>query len=241
MQDGVPLPSRRTRRILVTLLILLLILLPLYLWPLRGGPGGLPGASALPGATGDPRSAAAVARIPSEVWDALMGYADAPLPSAPPTRPPRTPRNLTMIAQVEEIPGPGDDEGVDPPALARAMLTRLEPSEPSNGNPGSGDAASAPEEFLADSPYAGPGTGNLSSAFAPGGHFNPNLGPWPGGGPGGGPRFSIPGPTLDPGAAGDLAPTPEPATLVLLGSNLALLGAAAWKRRRRRLEAPPAG
>lgn len=237
MQAGAPLPSRRTRRILVTLLILLLILLPLYLWPLRGGPGGLPGASALPGATGDPRSAAAVARIPSEVWDALMGYADAPLPSAPPTRPPRPPRNLTMIAQVEEIPGPGDDEGVDPPALARAMLTRLEPSEPSNGNPGSGDAASAPAEFLADSPYAGPGTGNLSGAFAPGGHFNPNLGPWPGGGP----RFSIPGPTLDPGAAGDLAPTPEPATLVLLGSNLALLGAAEWKRRRRRLEAPPAG
>lgn len=234
MQDGVPLPSRRTQRILVTLLILLLILLPLYLWPLRGGPGGLPGASALPGATGDPRSAAAVARIPGEVWDALMGYADAPLPSAPPTRPPR---NLTMIAQVEEIPGPGDDEGVDPPALARAMLTRLEPSEPSNGNPGSGDAASAPAEFLADSPYAGPGTGNLSGAFAPGGHFNPNLGPWPGGGP----RFSIPGPTLDPGVPGDLAPTPEPATLVLLGSNLALLGAAAWKRRRRRLEAPPAG
>jgi len=49
MQDAESLPSRRGWRGLIALLILLLILLPLYLWPLRGGLRGLPGASALPG------------------------------------------------------------------------------------------------------------------------------------------------------------------------------------------------
>jgi hypothetical protein len=102
MQNGEPLPSRRGRRILIALLILLLILLPLYLWPLRGGLGGLPGASAVPGSVHDPRSAAAVARIPGDVWDALMGHVDALPPSLPPTKPPR---NLTMIIQAEEFPG----------------------------------------------------------------------------------------------------------------------------------------
>jgi len=81
MQHAGSLPSRRGRWILIALLILLLILLPLYLWPLRGGLGGLPGASALSGSVRDPRSAAAVARIPRDVWDALMGHVDAPPPS----------------------------------------------------------------------------------------------------------------------------------------------------------------
>lgn len=238
MQNAEPLPSRRGRRILIAFLILLLILLPLYLWPVRGGLGGLPGASALLGSVHDPRSAAAVARIPGDVWDALMGRVDAPPPSPPPTKPPR---NLTMITQAEEFPGSGLDQD------AGGMLAHLSgSSDLSDGTPGGADTPSAPVDFLADSPYGGPGggtgTGNPWSGFAPGGYPGlGNLGPWSGGGPGGGPRFSSPGPTFDPSNPGALEPTPEPATLVLVGSNLALLGVAAWKRRRRRLETAPIG
>jgi hypothetical protein len=127
------------------------------------------------------------------------------------------------------------------------MLAQLSgSSDLSDGTPGGADTPSAQVDFLADSPYGGPGggtgTGNPWSEFAPGGYPGlGNLGPWSGGGPGGGPSFSIPGPTFDPSNPGALEPTPEPATLVLVGSNLALLGVAAWKRRRRRLETPPIG
>ena len=246
MQDAEPLPSRRGRRGLIALLILLLILLPLYLWPLRGGLGGLPGASALPGSARDPRSAAAVAQIPGDVWAALMGHAHAPPPSPPPAKPP--PRNLTMIASADGIPGGGLDESEGggtlpdgPSSLARGMLAQLGSSDLSDGSPGSGDAPSAPVEF-ASTPGGGTGTGNAPSGFGPGGYPGlGNLGPWHGGGPGGGPRVSGLAPPLDPGDPGDLAPTPEPATLLLVGSNLALLGAAAWKRRRRRLGTPSIG
>jgi hypothetical protein len=240
MQDAEPLPSRRGRRVVIALLILALILLPLYLWPLRGGLGGLPGASALPGSVRDPRSAAAVARIPGDVWDALMGHTDAPPPSPPPTKPPR---NLTMITQVEEIPGSGLDQGAggtplsdSPSSLARGVLAQLGgSSDLSDGNPGGTDAPSTPY----GGPGGGTGTGNPPSGFGPGG--NPslgNLGPFNGGGSGGGPRLTSLGPTFDPGDPGAPEPTPEPATLVLVGSNLALLGVAAWKRRRRRLGSP---
>ena len=62
----------RGRRIAIALLILLLIALPLYLWPLRGGGAGLPGAAALSGLPRDPRDATAVAHLPADVWDGLM-------------------------------------------------------------------------------------------------------------------------------------------------------------------------
>lgn len=236
MQDAERLPSRRGRRVLIALLILLLILLPLYLWPLRGGLGGLPGASALPGWVRDPRSAAAVARIPGDVWDALMGHVDAPPPSPPSTKPPR---NLTMITQAEELPGRGLDQDAGGVSLARGMVAQLGgSSDLSDGTPGGADAPSAPVEFLADSQSSGPGgapgTGTPWSGFGPGGYLTPgNLGPMTGGGSGGGPRFSSPGLTFDPSNPGALEPTPEPGTLVLVGSNLALLAVAVWKRRRR--------
>ena len=245
MQDAEPLPSRRGRRGVLALLILLLILLPLYLWPLRGGLGGLPGASALPGSVRDPRSAAAVAQIPGDVWDALMGPTHAP-PQSPSPAPP--PRNLTMFTSAEGIPGSGlpgrgldDDAGGTPllessATLARGMLAQLGSSDLSDGSPGGGDALSAPTE-LESTPGGGTGTGSAPGGFGPGGYpGGGDLGPWPGGRPGGGPGH-VPGlaPPLDPGGPGDLAPTPEPATLLLVGSNLVLLGAAAWKRRRRRL------
>jgi hypothetical protein len=250
MQDAEPLPSRRGRRVLIALLILLLILLPLYLWPLRGGLGGLPGASALPGSPRDPRSAADVARIPGDVWDALMGRVDAPSPSPPPPTPPR---NLTMITQAEQF-GSGLDQDAGGAPLsessssrARGMLAQLNgSSDLSDGTLGGAGTPSAPADFLSDSPHGEPGggagTGNPWSRFAHSGSTGlGNLGPWSGGGAGDDPRFSIPGPTFDPSNPGALEPTPEPATLVLVGSNLALLGVAAWKRRRRRRETPSTG
>jgi len=233
MQDAESLPSRRARRGLIALLILLLILLPLYLWPLRGGLGGLPGASVLSGAARDPRSAAAVARIPGDVWDALMGPTAAPPPTPPPTRPVR---NLTMITRGEGIPDSGldEDEGGMLLSLVRGGLAQIASSELSNGSPGGGDAPPSPVEFLASNPGGGIGTGNAPSGFTSGGYPGlGNLGPGNGGGFGGGPHSSSPVPTLHPGDPSDLAPTPEPATLALVASNLALLGVAAWKRRRR--------
>jgi hypothetical protein len=243
MQDAEALPSHRARRGLIGLLIVLLILLPLYLWPLRGSLGGLPGGSVLPGSLRDPRSAAAVARVPGDVWDALMRHPAVPLPP-PPTKPLR---NLTMITQGEGIPGVALDEGAggtplsdDPSSLVRGMLAQLGPSELSDGNSGGGDASFPPAEFLGSNPDGGTGTGNPPSGFSSDGYPGlGNLGP-NGGGSGGGLRSWSRGPTFHPGDWGDLAPTPEPATLVLVGSNLALLGVAAW-RRRRRLGIPAVG
>ena len=219
-------------------MVLLLILLPLYLWPLRGGLARLPGA-ALQGAVGDPRSAAAVAQIPADVWDALMGHTGTP-PSLPFLKPPR---NLTMITRDEGSPRGGLDEGAGgtpsdtAAAFARGMLAQLGSADLPGGNPAGGDTASAPGEFSTSSPDGA--SGGPSSGFGPGGYpgFG-NLGPWPGGGSGGAPHLTILGPTFDIGDPGTLQPTPEPATLALVGSNIALLSVAAWRRRRRRLGIP---
>lgn len=227
--------------------VLLLILLPLYLWPLRGGLAGLPGASALSGSVRDPRSAAAVAQIPGDVWDALMGHTAAPPPSPPSAPSPKPPRNLTMITYDEGILGGGlDDDGGGaplsdtPPAFARGMLAQLGSTDLPGGNPAGGDTASTPGDFSTSSP--GGGSGSPSSGFGPGGYpgFG-DFGRWPGGGPSGPPSLAGLGPTFGPGDPGTLEPTPEPATLALVGSNLALLGVAAWRRRRRRLGMPAPG
>jgi hypothetical protein len=228
-------------------LILLLILLPLYLWPLRGGLGALPDSSTRPGSARDPRSAAAVAQIPGDVWDALMGHTHAPPPSAPPAT---SPHNLTMIT--EGLPGIGLlgslDEGTrgvtgsdSPAARARGILAQLGSSDLSDGSPGGSSEPPSPVEFVS-APGGGTGPGGVPGGFGPGGHPSlGNLGPWHGAGPGGRPSIASLTPQLDPGGAGDLAPTPEPATLLLIGSNLALLGAAALRRWRRGLGIPPVG
>ena len=260
MQGAVPSSSRRNRWALIALLALLLILLPLYLWPLRGGLSGLPGTSAPPGSVRDPRSAAAVAQISSDVWNALMGRTPAAAPSSPSARPRP---NLTMITSAE-VPGSGlpglDDEPLpdSPSALARGLLAQFGTTGVPDGSSGGGDAAS-PSTDPASASEDGAGTGGAPAEFSPGGYFSlGNLGPWTGGGPGGGPGGGLGGgPGGGPGGGlggeppisglvqaldagpGDLAPTPEPATLVLIGSNLALLGAAAWRRSRRRLGVPP--
>src|SRR5207244_874833 len=59
------------RRIAIALLILLLIALPLYLWPLRGSGTGLPGAATHSGLPRDPRDASALAHIPADVADSV--------------------------------------------------------------------------------------------------------------------------------------------------------------------------
>jgi len=245
MQDAEPLPSPRARRRLIGLLTLLLILLPLYLWPLRGGLGGLPGGAARSGSLPDPRSAAAVARIPGDVWDALMGHPAVPRPPIPPTKPRP---NLTMITPDEGIPDSGLREGSggtllsdNASSLVRGLLAQFGSSELSDSKPGDGDSSFPPAEFLASNPGGGTGTGNPPSGLTSGGFPGlGNLGPGNGGGSGGGPYSSSPGTTLHPDDPGDFAPTPEPATLMLVGSNLALLGVAAW-RRRRRLGSPAPG
>jgi hypothetical protein len=230
-------PRRRGRKILIALLIFLPILLPLYLWPLRGGMTGPPGAAALSGSPPDPRNAGEVARIPGDVWGALMGRTSEP-PSAPPPKPPR---NLTMIAQLEGVAGV---EALDVMAGPRdpRMTSLLDDEAHSFENKASGDGSpSSPVHFLAAPSSGEQGTGNGWDGFGSGGYPGlSNLGPWGGGGPGGrGRGDSLPassGPTWNPGDPGSPAPTPEPATILLVGSNLALLGTMAWKRGRRREE-----
>jgi hypothetical protein len=235
--DPAALPSRRGRRIVIALLILLLILLPLYLWPLRGEMSGPSGAAALSGPPRDPRNPRAMAGIPSDVWDALMGGT-----SGGPATPPKPNRNLTMIAELEAGKGPGlPDVGesgapfsiLDGPTPRGTLTTALlegPSSDPPGGKPSDEGPGSSPSS-------RDQGTGNGWPAF--GGYPGlPNIGPFGGGGPG---LVSSPGWTFDPGDSGSPAPTPEPATIVLVGSNLALLGAMAWKRRHGREETDTSG
>ena len=184
-----------------------------------------------------------MAQIPGDVWSALMG--DSPAPSLPPAPPVKAPPNLTMITSADGIPGSGPNEDAggtlsdSPAALARGLLAQIGSTDVSDGGAGGGDTASTPGEFVS-TPGGGTGTGGASGGFGSGGYPGlGNLGPWTGGGAGGGPRIAGLAPTVDPGGPEDLAPTPEPATLLLVGSNLALLGAAAWRRCRRRLGIPP--
>jgi hypothetical protein len=240
MPDSDPPGRRRGRRILIALSILLLILLPLYLWPLRGAMTGPRGAAALSGSPRDPRNASEVARIPGEVWDALMGRTAAPPPSAPAAM---SPRNLTMIAQLEEGAGVEIIDVISGPRYPR-MASSLDDASDSFGNDVSGDGSpSSPVQFLTTPSSGEEGTGNGSGGF--GSNRYPglsNLGPWVGGSPGGrtggGSLWTSSDPTWNPSDPAAPAPTPEPTTILLVGSNLALLGAMAWKHHRRKEERP---
>jgi hypothetical protein len=234
--------SPRGRRIAIILLILLLIALPLYLWPLRGSGTGLPGTGALFGPPRDPRDASAVAHLPADVWDGLMdeGRTGRKIEIT------QRPGNLTRIAHLEGVPGVGPLDivsgGTSLP-WPRDTLPRPITALFGNGPDQSGDTSSpsAPEQFLAGSP-GGEGTGS-GNGWGGGSYsgFPNNLGPFnagggPGGSGGGGPLFfSYPS---DPSAP---APTPEPATILLIGSNVVLLGAASWRRFRSLKETVPSG
>ena len=244
-EDSASLPPRRGRRILVALLVLLLILLPLYLWPLRGSFGGLPSPSALLGSMLDPRDPGAVARIPGDVWDALMGGTDAA--SAP--SPGQPPRNLTMISELEEYRAAGLDAGIrgslleeDPSMLAHGLIGQVgTPWQTWEAAAASGDdqTTSPPSPPGAGSPSGSAGDGTAWGGIPPLGGSPGYLGPWTSGGPGG-PHLLGSGPAFTLAATLAPTPTPEPGTLLLVGSTLALLGAAAWRRQRRR-ETPTIG
>ena len=238
-------PPRRGRRIVLALLVLLLILLPLYLWPLRGGGSGLPGAAALSRPPRDPRDAAAVAHLPADVWEGLMNGSSGPHDAPPP----KGSGNLTRIGPFEDGATGPFDIGVGGAALPPRydVLSRGQEitallgdglDQTSGQSGGAGD--SPPAQFLAGATSGeSAGTGN---GWGGGGYsgFPGNLGPFAGGGgPGGhgGPSGTTPTFFSDPGDPSALAPTPEPGTLLLVGSNLALLGATAWRRLRRREEA----
>jgi hypothetical protein len=219
----------------VALLILLLILLPLYLWPLRGSGTGLPGAAALSRPPRDPRDAAAIAHLPADVWEALMGEGPSGrhVESSP-----KAPGNLTRIAELDDDIGAGDGS-LQPryDGLYRGHgITGLfgDGSDQSNGQSGGrGDSPPASVQFLAgptsgESASSGNGWGGGGSSGLLG-----NPGPFTGGGgPGGRGGFAPPTFFSDAGDPGAPAPTPEPSTILLVGSNLALLGAAAWRRLR---------
>jgi hypothetical protein len=238
-----PVASRRGRRTVLALLILLLILLPLYLWPLRGGGSGQPGAAALSRAPRDPRDAAAVAHLPAGVWEGLMGGSSAPH-GAPPSK---GSGNLTRIGPLDDsAAGPSDigaGGGSLPPrydALSgghEITMSLGDGLDQSSGQSGGRDSLPAPAQFL-----AGPTSGesaDTGNGWDGGGYsgFPSNLGPFAGGGgPGGpsGPSGTTPTFFSDPGDPSVPAPTPEPGTVLLVGSNLALVGAAAWRRLRRK-------
>lgn len=230
-------PSRRGRRIAILLIVLLLIGLPLYLWPLRGGIQGLPGASALSGAPRDPRSAAAVAQLPADVWDGLMGRRDRPAGARPPG-------NLTRISPHEDGGTPGNGsiggsagDGASLPVLgAGSTPTMLGDDGPAGSPPpDETDATSSLPGSGTESSPSGGGTGGPDGNPGNGGYapFPGSLGPFPGGD---GPTF-----ITDPARSDPPMPTPEPSTLMLVGSNCALVGAFAWRHLRKRQERKPSG
>jgi hypothetical protein len=233
------LPSGRGRRILIAGLIVLLILLPLYLWPLRGGFAALPWTPALTGGVPtDPRNAAALASIPGEVWDALMtqGPGQAPAPK---------PRNLTMITEHAGEPG----SGLDPDSIgsASALLSASDPPSGSftagtdlaGGGGGDGDSSSTPGQF--DSWSSGGGQDIAGSWPRGGGAGGGGIGGHRRGStallaglPAGGPEPSFGGSLLVLAPVEPIAPhpTPEPGTIALVGVTGMLLAAMVWKHRR---------
>ena len=233
---------RRGRRIVIALLILLLILLPLYLWPLRGSGTGLPGAAALSRPPRDPRDAAAIAHLPADVWEGLMGEGPSGRHGE---SSPKAPGNLTRIAQLDDDIGAGGGslppryDGLHPGHGITGLFA--DGSDESNGQPsGSGDSPPAPVQFLAGPP-SGESTGSGNGWGGGGGSGLPgNPGPFTGGGgPGGRGGSSAPMTFFsDVGDPGAPEPTPEPTTILLVGSNLALVGAAAWRRLRGGEERP---
>lgn len=235
---------------MIALLILLLILLPLYLWPLRGGSG----AGALPRASAptsslpkDPRDPGALAAIPGDVWNALMKQASGPTPGSPVRQQAPRPRNLTMITEHDAGEIGADltfDSMGSPSALSNAGTPSPAPlasvTDPTGGQADdAGPTSSAtPDQFgswpssgqRGAGPWPSGGGGGIG---APGAGFPLVLTSLPSGGSE--PNFGGPIMVLEQGPPIAPHPTPEPGTMVLVGLNVVLLLAVViWKHRRYR-------
>src|SRR4029453_5083577 len=242
---GATLPASHGRRIVIALLVLL-ILLPLYLWPLRGGLGALPWGATPPGnPPKDPRDPVALAGIPSVVWEALLNEVSGASSGSTGPNDGHGPQNLTMTTLHEAGNGPSIPEPGSSDSLSGLLSSEESPPGPLAGMIGptegkSGDrdpsSSSTPGQF--DSwPLAGGGQGN--------------AGPWPSGGgsagggaaggglpivlrslPFGGDEPSLMVLGLGPGEPVAPHPTPEPGTVALVGLNVLLLSGAVWNHRR---------
>jgi hypothetical protein len=250
--DPASLPAGRGRKFAIALLILLLILLPLYLWPLRSGLGALPWAATLTaGPQKDPRDPAALAGIPSEVWEALLNEASGTAHGSAGSHEGLAPQNLTMIT-----PEAGNIPGIPEPGSADSLSGLLSADEPPSGllisgigpiDGESGDPDPSP------SSTAGSSTAGPFDSWPLAGGGQGNAGPWPSGGSGGVGSRNLGLPTAlgglpFGGEAPDLAspvvlvlspgdpvaphPAPEPGTVALVGLNLVLLATVAWNHRR---------
>lgn len=256
ISDAATLHAGRGRRIVIALVILVLILLPLYLWPLRGGLGAPPWAATLTGSPPkDPRDASALARIPNEVWEALLKEKPAAGSGSAGAHAGHGPWNLTMITQHEPGAGPRMPElgSLDsPPRLLNGDQPSVELLT-SAGGVAESPASEGPPPYSAITGSSTPGEFDF---FPLAGGGQGNAGPWPSGGGGSGGRpgtdrgvpivvtdlpFGGDPPSL--GAAlvlnvGDAVnpvaphPTPEPSTVALVGLNVVLFCAVAWNHRR---------
>lgn len=253
--DAASLPAGRGRRFVIALLILLLILLPLYLWPLRSGFGALPWAATLTaGPQKDPRDPAALAGIPSEVWEALLNEVSGTSHGSAGSHEELVSQNLTMIT-----PEAGNSLGIPEPGSADSLSGLLSADEPPSGLLTSGIG---PTEGKSGDPDPSPSSTAGSSTVGPfdswplaGGQGN--AGPWPSGGGGGvgsrshglptalgGLRFGGEAPglappvvlVLSPGDPVAPHPAPEPGTVALVGLNLLLLATVAWNHRRYKID-----
>ena len=237
---------------MIALLILLLILLPLYLWPLRSGLGALPWTAMLTaGPQKDPRDPAALAGIPSEVWEALLNEVSGTAHGSAGSHEGLAPQNLTMITPETE-----NSPGIPEPGSADSLPGFLSADEPPSGLLTSG---TGPTEAKSGDPDPSPSStaGSLTAGpfdswpLAGGGQGN--AGPWPSGGGGGvgsrshglptalgglplgGDEAGLAPPVvlvLSPGDPVAPHPAPEPGTVALVGLNLLVLAMVAWNRRR---------
>jgi hypothetical protein len=232
----------------IALLVLLLILLPLYLWPLRGGLGALPWAATPMGSLPkDPRDPSAMAGIPSDVWEALLNESSGAASGSADPHDSHAPQNLTMITQHEAGDEPGIPELGSSELLAGLLSSEESPPGPLAGAIGPTEGKSGNEDPSFSSTPSQLGNWRLA------GGGQGNAGPWPSGGGGGGgaggrglpivlsglpfggdePSFSPPV-VLGLGSGDPVAPhpAPEPGMVALVGLNVLLLSGVAWNHRR---------